>query len=258
MSPDFEKPFSEQTKHEKKPYFQLADDQLKISHSGTPRIHRVYFISKKGNGNIPVQSSIFFKLRSKMENWQDNNLLNFWKNSSFTFGLSKNGRFTMHVKSDLEVFPKEFLRCLRQDFNFDDFEIYSLIEKLDFIDLEIAHKINDPEGNLKNAKVRYIDLEGLIRRLIAFVDQSNGSLELELKGDPETSTNLDFLLRDKLHAILFFTELTKIVKKLAEIQSELFDSIQYISRALTFILDDLLNRRLNKTKQKEVDKNRIT
>jgi len=252
LSPDFEKPFSKQTKQDKKPYFQIADDELNLTHDDKSHIHRVIFRTKKGEGRIPIQSSIFFKLKAKMEKWQDNNLLNFWKNNSYTFGLSKNGKLIMNIKSSLDVFPKEFLRSLRQDFNFDNFEINALIDRLDFVYLEIAHKINDPDKNLEKAKVKYT-LEGLIERLTAFTDSSGGNLELEIKGDPESSTNLDFLLRDKLHAILFFAELTKIVKKLTEIQNELFNSIQYISRALTFILDDLLNKRLNKLNKDEVD-----
>jgi len=181
--------------------------------------------------------------------------MSYYKNNSCTFGLSKHGKFVIYVKSDLSVFPKEFLRLLNDVFKFNSFEIRSLIERMEFIELEISHKINDPKVKLKNAKVEY-DIEGLVNKLIAFTDESFGTLELELKGDPETSGNLEFLLRDKLNAILYFAELTKIMVKFTKIQNELNDSMRFIKNGLTFLIDDLLNKRFvfTEQKQKEVKK----
>lgn len=236
-------------KQERKPFFRLADDELMITHDSEPRIHRIVFRSKYEENKIPTKSSIFNKLRSKIQKWNDNNPLNFWKNNCYTIGLSKRGKIIIYVKSDLKVFPKEFLRSLKQDFNFTEHEIKVLIEKLNFVELEISHKINDPSGKITGAKIEYKS-DDLIRKLIAFTDKSHGSLELELRGDPVICGNLEFLLRDKLNAILYFAELTKIVHVLTEIQDELRKSIEYVSSAVTFLIDDLLNKRLKITKQK--------
>ena len=250
MGEDRGKQFSEQTEQPKKPFFQLADDELLITHGTEQRIHRVVFKSKSGESEIPIVSSFFYKIKTQMEKWGDDLPLNYWKNNSYTLGLNRNGKMIIHVKSDLSVFAKEFLRSLRQDFLLTEFEIQALIIRLDFVELEISHKINDPNASLKNAKIEY-DLKPFVDKLIAFTDESNGSLELEIKGDPATSSNLEYLLRDKLHAILFFAELTKVVKKLTDIQVQLFDSIQFISNALKFIIDDLLEKRFKKTEQTE-------
>jgi len=247
---DHTKQFSERTEQSNKPFFQLADDELLITHGTEPIVHRIVFKSNTLNSKIPIVSSYFFKIKAQMQKWDDNLPMNWWKNFSYTLGLNRNGILRIHVKSDLSVFPKEFLRSLRQDFLLVDFEILGLINRLDFVELEVSHKINDPSGNLKNAKLEY-NLKPLIDKLIAFTDNSNGSIELEFKGDPATCTNLEYLLRDKLHAILYFAETTKIIKKLTEIQGQLFDSIQYISNNLTFIIDDLLENKFQKTEQTE-------
>ena len=233
------------TKQQRKPFFQLADDELLISHSPKPHIHRIVFKSSESSGIIPTSSGIFNKLKSKIQNWSDNTPLNYWKSESMTFGLSSFGRMILYVKSDISVFPKEFLRCFRDDFKLTEHELEFLIKKLDFVELEIAHKINDPRGNIKGAKIKY-KFDDLVKKLIVFTDESHGSLELELKGDPAICSNLEFLIRDKLSAILYFAELTKIVHILTEIQEELRDSIQFVSYAITFLIDDLLNKRLNK------------
>ena len=262
MGEDLHEQTEQDAKQKRKPFFQLADDELMITHVSEPHIHRVIFRSKHEKNKIPVKSSLFNKLRSKIQNWNDNNPLNFWKNNCYTLGLSKHGKIIIYVKSDLKVFPKEFLRSLKQDFNFTELEIRVLIEKLDFVDLEISHKINDPNGKIgiihgKKAKIEYKSDE-LIKKLIAFTDESHGSLELEFRGDPALCSNLEFLLRDKLNAILYFAELTKIVHVLTGIQEELRESIQYVSNAITFLIDDLLNKRISITKQKGELKNSST
>ena len=249
MGEDLREQTEQNTKQKRKPFFQLADDELMITHVSEPHIHRVIFRSKHEENKIPVKSSIFNKLRSKIQNWNNDNPLNFWKNNCYTLGLSKHGKIIIYVKSDLKVFPKEFLRSLKQDFNFTEHEIRVLIERLDFVDLEISHKINDPHGKITGAKIKYKS-DDLIKKLIAFTDESHGSLELEFRGDPALCSNLEFLLRDKLNAILYFAELTKIVHVLTGIQEELRESIEYVSNAITFLIDDLLNKRISTTKQK--------
>ena len=238
------------TKQKRKTYFDIANDELLISHSPEPHIHRIVFTNSDVSGIIPVKSSIFNKLKSKIENWSEKSPLNYWKSESMTFGLSSYGRIILFVKSDLKVFPKEFLRCMKDDFKLNANEIRFLIEKLDFVELEISHKITDPKGKIKGAKLKY-DLEPLVKQLIAFTDESHGSLELELKGDPETVTNLEYLLRDKLHAILYFAELTKIIYKLAEMHNELVESINFLRKNITFIIDDILNSRFTEQDTKQ-------
>ncbi|MBA7492424.1 hypothetical protein ES702_02974 [subsurface metagenome] len=219
-----------------------------IYHDTEPKVHRVVFKSKSIEGKISVHYTIFSKIKSKMEKWNNDNPLNFWKNSNYTLGLSKHGKIVLYVKSDLSVFPKEFLRSLRQDFNFNEIEIHTFIRHLEFVELEISHKITDPLEKLKNAKIHY-DIEGLVNKLIAFTDESFGSLELEIKGDPSTSGNLEFLLRDKLNAVLYFAELTKIVAKLTKIQDEIQNTLSFVRNGVVFLIDDLLNNRLVFTKQ---------
>ena len=232
-------------KLQRKPFFELADNELMITHASEPRIHRIVFSAKNGVGNIPTKSSLFFKLKAKFQTWIEQNAWNYYKNSSYTFGLNSNGKIQIYVKSDLSVFPKEFLRSLKQDFNLQDIEIKVLLDHLDCVDLEIAHKINDPLDNLKKAKVKY-DFDSLIQKLIAFTDNSHGNIEIELRGDPKTSGNLEFLLRDKLNAILYFAELTKILVKLTEIQNQQNEITEFIKNGMVFLIDDLLNKRLNK------------
>jgi len=240
----------QETKPQRKPFFSLADNELLITHDDKPHVHRVVFKSKTGESDIGTVWSVFYKLKSKIQNWKDTNLLNFWKNSSYTFGLNKFGRFVIYVKSDLNVFPKEFLRSLRKDFNLSDFEIRVLIHKLDFVETEIAHKINDPLGKLKDAKVNY-NLKNLVSKLIAFTDNSNGSIEFEVKGDPETSGNLEFLLRDKLSAVLYFAELTKIIFKLTEVSNQLNSELEFVRNGVIFLIDHLLNKKLNDKRYKK-------
>jgi len=212
-------------------YFDKVDEQLKISHDSESRIHRIVFHNSEVNGKIPVKSSLFNKLNEVIK-ISENNPLTYFKNESYTIGLSKLGTIMLFVKSNLKVFPKEFLRSLRQDFNLDDNEIQFLIEKLDFVELEIAHKINDPHGNLKDAKINYT-IKGIINKLIAFTDNSHGNIELEFKGDPATSSNLEFLLRDKLNAVLFFAEIPKVLilidKELKELNSKILSKNSQIS-----------------------------
>lgn len=203
-------------------YFDKSDEYLRISHDSESHIHRVVFHTSEVKGKIPVKSSLFNKLNEVIK-ISENNPLTYFKNESYTIGLSKLGTVILFAKSDLNVFPKEFLRSLRQDFNLDDNEINFLIENLDLVDLEIAHKINDPLRNLKDAKISY-EIKGIINKLIAFTDNSHGNIELEFKGDPSTCSNLEFLLRDKLNAILFFAEIPKalisIDKQLEKLNSK--------------------------------------
>lgn len=236
-------------KQERKPFFQHPDDKLKITHDTEPNIHRIVFTSKRIESKIPIQSSIYFKLRTKFQNWNDKVPFNYWKNSSYTLGMSKHGKLILFIKSNINVFQKELVRSLRDDFSFDNHEVDFFLRQLKPEKIEIAHKINDPDNNVEKAKIKY-SIEGL-SSLLAFTDKSkDGTIEIEIAGDPATSSNLEFLLRDKLNAVLFFAEVSNIINKLTEIQEELFKSVKYISNALTFILDDLLNKRLN-TKQKE-------
>ena len=220
-----------------------------ITHGTEPKPHRVVFRNSESSGLLPVKSSIFEKLDRIIQTTKNQVPLSFFKNASYTLGLSKHGKINIYVKSDLAVFPKEFLRSLRKDFMLNNHEIRFLIERLDFVELEISHKINDPNANLKNAKIEY-GIEGLVKKLIAFTDNSFGNIEIELKGDPETSGNLEFLLRDKLNAILYFAELTKIIAKLSKIQNELMESISFIKNGITFQIDSWIYDRLGNTEQK--------
>ena len=245
MGEDLRKQTEQNTKPQRKSFFELADDELLITHDTEQKVHRVVFRGSTVDGQISTNSSVFWKLKSKMEKWSEHIPLNFWKNSSYTLGLSKNGKILIYVKSNLKVFPIEFLRSLKEDFSLSDREIKFLINSLELIELEIAHKINDPKDNLKDAKVKY-DLDSLVQKLIAFTDNSQGDIEIELKGDPTTCGNLEFLLRDKLNAILYFAELTKIIFKLTKIQKEQKEIIETVKNGLIFLIDDLLNKRLNK------------
>lgn len=166
----------------------------------------------------------------------------YFKNHCYSLGLSKNGRIIIYVKSDLGVFPKEFCRSLREDFSFHDNMIFELINNLEFIELEISHKINDPYEKLKDARVEY-KIDDLVHKLKAFTDNSFGKYEIELKGDPKTSGNLDFLLRDKLNAVLFFSDLTKIMAKFIDIQTEIKEAIDFIKKMTHFLINDLLNKK---------------
>lgn len=236
------KPPTKQTKQAEKPYFRRLDDEIMITHEGKSKPHRVVFRDSKIFGVLPTDSSIYTKLKNCILDFKENTPMNFLKNESFTFGLSKLGKIVLYVKSNLSVFPKEFVRFLRQ-ISMTDNEIKDLIFHLDFVELEISHKINDPLGYLKKARVHY-DFNSLIERLIAFTDESYGNIELELKGDPETSGNLEYLLRDKLNAVLYFAELTKILVKFIKLLEEVNNSQMFIKNALTFLIDDLLNNRL--------------
>lgn len=250
MGEEYNKHSVNDSKPEKRPYLALADDELKITHGSESRIHRLVFHQKNEEFDISNKSSIFHKIKAQIQNWNELMPMNFWKNICYTLGLSRYGRMIIYVKSALSVFPKEFLRSLRQDFKFNDHEIEYLINSLTIAELEIAHKINDPKGHLKGAKVV---LKDLINKLVAFTDESQGSLELELRGDPATSGNLEYLLRDKLNAILYFAELTKIIARLTFIQEDLKESLDFIANGLVFLIDNKIEKideQLNETLNK--------
>ncbi|HEC92914.1 MAG TPA: hypothetical protein ENI51_08000 [Candidatus Atribacteria bacterium] len=233
---------TEQTTEQKKPYFEKADDLLYITHDSEVRPHRLVFKSKELSGDLPVVSSFYIKLKEKMQNYDKKAHRYYYKNNCMTLSLSETGKIKIWILSDINVFPKEFVRVFRQEFNFNDYEIRALIERLDFVEVELAHKINDPFKNLNGARVHY-SIKDLVNKLIAFTDSSSGSLEIELRGDPETSGNLEFLLRDKLNAILYFAELTKIIAKLTKINEELANSLDFIKSGIIFLIDDLIYNR---------------
>lgn len=246
----------------------LADDELMITHGTEPKPHRVIFRNSEASGIIPVKSSYFNKLNKIVKCTENTSPMSYFKNNCYTLGLSKHGKITVFVKSELDIFPKEFLRSLKNDFSLEHNEIRAIIQRLDFVELEISHKINDPLAKLKNARINY-DIDGLIKKLIVFTDESFKGLnlegykqrsysktELEVKGDPVTSSNLEFLLRDKLNAVLYFAELTKIIIKLTKIQDELRSSLNFVRNGITFLIDDLINYRFSEqTEQNEVDEN---
>lgn len=227
------------TKHDKKPYFQIADDALFITYDDVPRIHRVVFRNSELNGNIPIKSSVFVKLNNLIKITEKNAPWAFYKNGSCTIGLTKHGKIVIHVKTSLKLFPSHFIELLKAVFHFEDHEIRFLIERLKFVEMEIAHKINDPLKNLKNSVVKY-DFEGLVKKLKAFTDNSQGTSEIELKGDPETSGNLAFLLSDKLHAVEYFAELTKLMAIVSKRLFELKSQIEYVNETLIKMINDLL------------------
>jgi len=254
LSKDLTEPETKRTKQSNRAFFSIADDEILITHDTEPKPHRIVFLKNDVSGDLSIKTSVFFKLDRVIESTKSEAPMSYFRNESYTLGLSKHGKIVIYVKSDISVFPKEFLRSLTHDFKLNPHEISFLIRCLDFVELEISHKINDPLGKLKKAKVEY-KIDGLINKLIAFTDNSFGSIELELKGDPETSGNLDFLLRDKLNAILFFAELTKIIAKFSKIQNELNKSMKFIENGIKFLIDDLLNEKLVFTEQNKKEEN---
>jgi len=236
--------FTEQpTKQSKSPYFQRADDELMIIHDSIPRPHRLVFKNREGTGTFTIHSSIFNKIISHAQKYDEVSHRHYFKNEHISLSLSTNGKIKIWLLDDISEAPKHFIKTLENDLGFSFHEIHFFINHLDFCELEIAHKIEDPQSNLKKSKIKF-DIEGLVNKLIAFTDESFGNVELEIKGDPETSGNLEFLLRDKLNAVLYFAELTKIITKLMKIQEKLNESLLFIKNGLTFLIDDLLNKRL--------------
>lgn len=242
------KPENSEEQKTPKTAFDKPESKLFISHGNKRKLHRILFKSKEITGNMSVDHGVFQKLLANFPNLKENAPMTYYKNKSFTFGLSKHGKIVMYVRSDLDVFPKEFLRVMRNIFKLNDDEIRSLILHLDFVECEVAHKINDPFHNLKDAHIEYT-LDELVRKLHVYVDNSDGSLEFEIRGDPETSTNLEYLTRDKLGAVLFFHSLTKTIEELTRLTKSMGDGLESIRNGVYFLIDHILSDPTKPTKQ---------
>ena len=222
-------------------YFGLAENALKIKHNSEYRIHRIVFTNKQMRTKIMITSEVFQKLK-KLTNWKDSNSINFFKNEVFSLGLTKYGNIILYCKVKPELFAKEFIRSMNEDFCLTPKEISYLAKYLDPSSVEIAHDITDPLAKLKNSKIlmKYKDTVKELWQILAYTDNSNGTLEIEFKGDPQESSNLEFLLRDKIGAVKYFYQLTKTLEELIKYNARLESKVDIITTANLVLLEALL------------------
>jgi len=220
------------------PFFKTPEDLLEISFGSETRIHRIIFQTKNEISQLNPKGILYLKLKDKIA-WEDKNSVNFFKNNVFSLGLTKTGKIILYVKVKPENFAKEFIRSMRKDFCLDNNQIYRLAIKLKCRSIEVATDINDPLKSLKNAKLRakLIDLK---KEVLAFLDESMGTTEIELKGDPELTSNLNFLLKDKIQATKYFYKLTKTLKLLTLYLIDQSKRIEVLINANFLLLSVLL------------------
>lgn len=216
-----------------------SDDLLFIGHGAKRRVHRIYFNNLPIRTKIPTETALFKKLINRTEP-DKKGTLNWYRSQNITIGLSKYGFCELFAVIDKELLPREFIRTMRYNFCLTDLEIRQFSHFLHLKEVEISHSISDPFMKLKDAKIELL-FETLKKKAWSFVDESDGVLELELKGDPELVSNLEFLMRDKLKALTYFNSLTELLRELAEIQGRNNVRLISIENWLESILVELWN-----------------
>lgn len=196
-----------------------VDDLLFITHGQTREIHRILFTSSSVKGNIFTKGTVFNKIFERVrtnKSFDKNKSWNYFKNEAISLGITKYGKINLFAKCQLELFSSALIKTLKTEFCLNDEEILVFAQYLELKTVEISHSIDDIYGNFEKSKV-FIKLKQLNQKLSIFVDKSNDFFELEIKGDPKSSANLEFLIRDKIGALLFFNDLAEILTAHTEI-----------------------------------------
>lgn len=188
---------------------------LDVKFSGDTRIHRIRFSAKKHGGRIPVDSSLYRKLKSKISDFSLQNSINWLKLEDFTVGLSTKGKLQLFVKCTLENARDKFVH----QFRFLSHEEATLfLQSLKPTpELEVAAPYIKGVDYLKDAKVK-VTIPGGIgeedRVVWLWEDGSDTVREIDVRGEGRTSYNLALLIADRLRMIRFFDEVREFLAKI--------------------------------------------
>jgi len=197
-----------------------------VKMTGDSRIHRVQFLAKNHDAKIPLDSSLYRKIKTKISDFTLEKPMNYLKLQDFTLGLSKTGKLQLFVKCNLENSTDLFI----QQFSFlSHLEAKLLLESLEpepIIEVGLPY-VRGMEF-LKDAKVKVTIPRGEDKPdevIWLWEDGSDTLREIDVKGNGRTAYNLAIMITDRLRLIGFmeeskriFAEIKNLLKFLIELE----------------------------------------